>query len=538
MPSRAPRFLAGLTLVTLIAGIVRLAKLGDVPVALYCDEAFSGYEAWSLLLTGRDSHGTLLPLFFDIFGKGWGEPLYIYLTVPAVALLGLTTAAARLVAALSGTLCVAMTGLMTRALLGTRVPSDTATVAGLSAAGLMAVSPWPVHFSRIGFQASLLPLMLAAGFWLAARAAHAGSHKSGGRLLGWAGLVLGLSLYTYTISRMALPLLVAGFALLHRASAGLRLRSWVAAALVLAALAAPIAAFSLTPRGQQRFSDVSLLNDPEVAAGGAPALALAAVRNYASYFSPGFLLLHGDTNPRHSIPNHGMLHPHDLLLALIGAVVALGLLRSAGPLFLLWWIAVAPAAASLTVDAGHAVRSIPMLPGIYALAGLGAAALWSLLRMPGTRGAGPGGRLRRVAPPLASIAFVAIALASVASYLHDYFRIYPVHSGPAWQYGLKEAYEFAETEGKGHDSVYVTRNEDYPWIHLLFFRRIPPQTFQATGLAGTRYLFDQETFYRGTAIPGRSNPLFVLKPWEADSRLTIRHVIRYPDGTDAFVIAW
>jgi hypothetical protein len=389
-----------------------------------------------------------------------------------------------------------------------------------------------VHFSRIGFQASLLPLMLAAGFWLTME----GMRTRGGRSSRWQFLggaaALGLSLHTYPVSRVALPLLLAGFALLNR-RVPLPRRRLVAAALLLAALAAPVAVFSMSPAGQQRFSHIALTNRADVAAGGAPALAAAAMSNYASYFSPDFLLTHGDANPRHSIPGHGALHPHDVLLAAAGLLMAVWI-RSAGSLFLVWWIAAAPVAASLTVDAGHAVRSIPILPGIYALAGLGGAALWSLLRIPGP--AAEAGRRRMVA--VMPIVFVAASAASVAVYLHDYFVVYPVHSGPAWQYGLKEAYEFAETSGKDHDSVYVTRNEDYPWIHLLFFRRIPPRDFQARGLAGTRYLFDQEVYYRGPDIPGRSNPLFVLKPWEADARLASRHVIRNPDGSEAFVIAW
>src|SRR5437899_3625044 len=108
-PHRA--LLPGILIATLIAGALRLASLGTVPDFLYCDDAFSGYEAFCILLTGHDSRGVLLPFFFDIFGKGWGEPLYIYLTVPAVALFGLTPLAVRLVAALAGTFAVPITGL-------------------------------------------------------------------------------------------------------------------------------------------------------------------------------------------------------------------------------------------------------------------------------------------------------------------------------------------------------------------------------------------------------------------------------------------
>src|SRR5574342_160592 len=108
-------FLLGLLAATLLSGALRLTRLDTIPVSLYCDEAFSGYEAWCLLQTGRDSRGVTMPLFFDIFGKGWGEPLYIYLTVQAVAAFGLTPFAARFAAAAAGTLAVAATGLLARA---------------------------------------------------------------------------------------------------------------------------------------------------------------------------------------------------------------------------------------------------------------------------------------------------------------------------------------------------------------------------------------------------------------------------------------
>ena len=216
--------LPGVLVAMILAGALRLISLGTVPVSLYCDEAFNGYEAFCLLQTGHDSHGVLLPLFFDIFGKGWGEPLYIYLTVPAVALFGLTPFAARFVAAMAGTLLVPITGLMCAALVRGQAGPRTAARAGVAASMLMAISPWPFHLSRVAFQASLLPLALASGFWVAARAvSDSGSgHASApprvrpGLLMAGAAL-LGLSLYTYTIARLAMPLMVAGFIWFYRA---------------------------------------------------------------------------------------------------------------------------------------------------------------------------------------------------------------------------------------------------------------------------------------------------------------------------------
>ena len=522
--------LPGLIVATLIGGALRLAQLGVVPVALYCDESFSGYEAWCLLHTAKDSRGVLLPLFFDIFGMGWGEPLYIYLTALAEALFGLTPFSARFVAAMAGTLAIPSTGLMTAALVREPMGEARAARAGAAAAFLMAISPWAFHLSRVAFQASLLPLMLAAGFWLAARALSESRPPRPGLLAG-AAFLLGLSLYTYTVARLAMPLLLAGFFWTHRRR--LRhlerpARRLVPAALILAALAAPIVIFSFTPQGRQRFGDVSIFSIKDPAARSATALASLAASNYLSYFSPRFLLTEGDSNLRHSIRGHGMLHPHDLLLLGIGAAVCLAV-RSRGSLFALWWLATYPMAAALTIEPRHAVRSICGLPGLYAIAGVGASILWSATTASAARP-------RRVLARTLAALMIVLSAIPVLGYFKDYFVEYPVYSGPAWQYGLKQAYEFVEEHRGDHDSVFVTRYEDHPSSQLLFYRAIPPRDYQQKRFWGTGYQFGKERWQPG---PGQMRPIFIWKPLEVPaSGIEIRHVVKYPDGTDAFVIAW
>jgi len=526
-------FARGLVLTTLFAAALRLIRLGSVPVALYCDEAFSGYEAWCLLLTGRDSRGVFLPFFFDIFGKGWGEPMHFYLSVPAVALFGLTPFGARFVAACAGTLAVAATGLMTRSLIRSAGPASEklATRSGMAAAVLMAVSPWSFHFSRIAFQASLLPLTLAAGFWLASRGLEGTGRPGRAVPLVLGAAVLGLSFYTYTISRLATPLLVAGFVVTHRRRLAAAPRASVIAGLVLTLLALPIFGFSLTERGRQRFSDVSVLSAPSMRDAGAVHVAAAVAGHYLSYYTPRFLLTEGDPNPRHSIRGHGVLHPHGLLLLAGGALACL-VLFGPGTSFLLWWLLCFPVAAALTVDPRHAVRSICGQPAVYALAGFGAALLI------GARGGGTAGGTRRHLSTGLLLLMLLAAVIATGGYFHDYFVDYPVYSGPAWQYGLRQMYDYVDSVTAGHDSIYITRNEDYPYIQYLFFRAFPPEEYQAHGLTRTRYLFDQKVFYKGPRIPNRLDPIFVWKPYEVQPGVTVHKTILYPDGSPAFAIAW
>ena len=131
---------------------------------------------------------------------------------------------------------------------------------------------------------------------------------------------------------------------------------------------------------------------------------------------------------------------------------------------------------------------------------------------------------------------LAASVVPVVGYFQDYFVAYPVYSGPAWQYGLKEVYDYVESVDGEHDSVYITRYEDFPFIQLLFYHAFPPREYQTRRLSGTRYLFDQDHWVRAE---GRLRPIFVWKPEEVpDGGVTARHVVKYPDGHDAFVIAW
>ena len=67
--SRVLKYLgAVLVIAALMAGVgLRVVGLDRVPPGLYADEARNGYDAYSILLTGRDHHGNFLPLVFQGF---------------------------------------------------------------------------------------------------------------------------------------------------------------------------------------------------------------------------------------------------------------------------------------------------------------------------------------------------------------------------------------------------------------------------------------------------------------------------------------
>ena len=54
----------GFTVLFLLAGWLRIGKIGQIPAGFYADEAAIAYNDYSLLETGRDEYGKSWPALF------------------------------------------------------------------------------------------------------------------------------------------------------------------------------------------------------------------------------------------------------------------------------------------------------------------------------------------------------------------------------------------------------------------------------------------------------------------------------------------
>lgn len=165
-----------------LAVFLRLFKLGEIPSGLNQDEAFIGYEAWSLLTTGTDSWGYHYPLYFISWASG-ANVLYAYLTIPFFALLGTETWVLRLPQALFGILSCYIFYRLLRILYNR--PS------ALIGFFLAAIIPWHLMLSRWGLESNLSPCFILAGLYFFARSIKKKKH------LYPSALFYGLGLYTY-----------------------------------------------------------------------------------------------------------------------------------------------------------------------------------------------------------------------------------------------------------------------------------------------------------------------------------------------------
>lgn len=203
--------------------------------------SLTGDEAANLTDITRILHGGYLPFYFE--ANNGREPLYIYMQVPLVWLLGAKPYALRLTSALIGVVTVALTYRLAKDMFG-RMEHVPATWAPLVASLLLAASFWHITLSRIGLRAISLPMLAVLTFILFWRG------YSRGKQVYYlaAGAVLGLSLYTYIASRL-LPLVLALFCLgvLLRSGRstrfGLRGMALMAAGLIV--LATPLALYAI-----------------------------------------------------------------------------------------------------------------------------------------------------------------------------------------------------------------------------------------------------------------------------------------------------
>jgi 4-amino-4-deoxy-L-arabinose transferase-like glycosyltransferase len=429
-----------------VAVLLRLPMLGEVPNGFFLDEASRGYDAYALLLTGADQYGVRWPLFAEGLDD-FTPTLYTLLLIPAVAGLGLSETAVRLPAALAGVLTVFTTYLCGRRLIG--------SWAGLIGAVLVAISPWHILPSRTGAEWVLLPLMTTTGVWLLLR-----GREHGPSLL-MAGLTLGVGLYSYAFARLLVPLLVVGFVVLWWRELAPRWRWATAGLIVMLAVALPIVAFGLTPAGQARLQTVVPLERYR-----GLALVPYALSNFASYFDPAFLIWGSEPTHHHRLPGLGPILP--IMVPLIVAGMASVVLRpNRAGLYCLWWIVAAPASAALHRESPSSALLLGAIPAWQLLAGLGAARLYYWASNWGHNLA------LSMAALLATVVLLTAAFAARALYVD-----YPVYAAGDWLHGTTATIALLEAQRGHYDDVVVSDRLPTPHILVLFHTRFDPATYQ------------------------------------------------------------
>ena len=440
----------------LAAAFLRLYLLGSRPAGFFCDEASVGYNAYCILKTAGDEHGRFMPLYFRAFGE-YKNPVYIYCSVPFIAVLGLNELSTRLVAASFGILTVVFTYLLAKVMFDWR--------AGIVAALLLAFSPWSIQFSRMAFELVALPCFFTLGLWLF----HIGL-KGKSRYLVLSAVPFGITVYTYAVARLFLPLFFIGFLIIYLRRIWRKKAAFALFILVMSLVLIPQVLFMIrSPQAaRSRFDAISILSldkSPRETAG-------MFFDKYRSHFRHDFLFKNGDPIVRHSPRGVGLLYPV-YLPALVAGVVCVLLRRKAEGFLILWWIAIYPVAASFTQETPTATRTICGIPSFELLAAYGFFGFFLLVGWLRTRW------LRVFLYAASVMGFLYLFIPDVSAYIREYFIEYPKYSAGGiggFQYGYRDVIEYMETHGEEYDLLMLTATSvNRPDIFIKFYTGMLPR---------------------------------------------------------------
>jgi 4-amino-4-deoxy-L-arabinose transferase-like glycosyltransferase len=391
--------LSAMVAVLLIASAFRLVALDAVPPGLHHDEVIIAQLAKDIL-RGR------LAIYFP---EGYGhEPLYHYIVAGIFAVGGANEFTLRFTTALLGMLMVAVAYRMAGVMFGARV-------AQVSAAW-MAVSLWPAFYSRVGLRNITLPLMISLTAWLFWEA----SRRSQGARFVWAGIVLGLTFYTYQGSRV-FPVVFAAWAvylaLFHRKAFVKNRRGIVAFLAVAALVAAPLAYYLLVvnPQAEARISNLS--GPLSALRAGDPSQVLQLALATAGMFTvrgDGVWLYNVGGRPVFPEPVSGALF-------YIGLLIALRRWRQPAYALLLIWLPVSLAPAAVSWPAPNFVRALGALPVTFIFPAVTVVTMWGVMRH----------RAMRLANCILVLGLLTWNIALTA---RDYFGLWPRNGEVRWLY--------------------------------------------------------------------------------------------------------
>ncbi len=169
--------------VIMLSGIAaRVWQFGTVPGDINQDEAFAGYEAYSLLNFGKDSSGYVFPVYMTTWGSGMNV-LETMLMIPFIAIFGLKTWVIRIPQLLIACLTIWVIYLIVKEIIDEK--------AALACMFLTAVAPWHIFMSRWALESNLAPGFLVFGLYFFIRG------LKNAKYFILSAVMYGLSLYCY-----------------------------------------------------------------------------------------------------------------------------------------------------------------------------------------------------------------------------------------------------------------------------------------------------------------------------------------------------
>ena len=465
--------------ILIVAAFLRLWRLGNIPPSLTPDEASLGYNAYSVLKTGRDEYGKLLPVIFKSFGD-YKPGLYVYLTVPSVLVFGLNEFAVRLPSALFGIISVWLIYLVVKKLFHSLEIKNYKLE--IIAAAVAAMNPWLIYFSRGAWEVNVSLALTLAGIYFFLKLEQSTKYivhsavffaltlicYQGAKLSTGIVVLLLIAIYLKRIIKLepkkiiiaiVLGLLISSPILLSFTS-GQTGRLEVFSVFSYRRPAEYLQAF--LDQGNEKVGTLSYYLFHSEALN----FKRGIMGRYFNHFSGRFLFFEGDWgNPRHSAPYSGMLLLSDLVLLMVGIYTLVRSKLNKEHWFIIAWLILAPLPSVLSRDQVHAVRSINMVIPLIIILSFGLSNIMEILNK---------NRLKIILYAGGGI----IYLAGLLYFLDSYFIHVPKHNSQLWEYGYKQVVQEVSKIQQNYKTIKVQQSFAQPYIYFLFYQKYDPAKYQ------------------------------------------------------------
>jgi 4-amino-4-deoxy-L-arabinose transferase-like glycosyltransferase len=537
-----------------VAFLLRFVFLSGFPVGFNADEASNGYDAYSLLRTGRDQWGTVLPLVLKSFGD-FKAPLYTYLTVLSVAVFGLNVFAVRLPNVIIGTIAILVVYLLTNKIFSLG-KLTTSKWPGIIAALLLAINPWSVMMSRGAFESNLITLLVPLGIYLFLK----GLEKP--KYLSYSAISFGLSFFAYHSAKLIAPMIiVALIAISFRKLRNIKFKKLILPGLIMGIFTVGLV-YTFLIGGGSRVAERSITSGAIEAgavekikliqAGMNPILAKALhnkyqvvaerfLTNYIQYFSGKFLLTKGAGDATYGMrPGIGVIYIVEGLLLL--GLIPMFIKKDTRKLtfLLLFWLLITPLPAALATGIGYSGnRAMGMIPVLQILGSLGAFGWWGFLS-----------RMNNKNRYLIVVLFFVALTFSVSRFVKAYTSSPSELVLNQMLYGRLDAGAWLSQNVDGK-KVIVSRSLSEPQIYIAFASLWDPTDYQKNteswDLAKDNTVWiDQLPEWSLGNFTFRSidqkndfaikDTIIVGRPEEFPEDVSITKTINYPDGTPNILI--
>lgn len=458
--------------IILLASLLRLPLINQLPVGITIDEAGQAYSAYSILNTGKDEWGDFLPINPRGFGD-YKPPVFMYLLVPSVAAFGLNEFAVRFPSAIAGILTVLIMYFLLKDLFKN-------SKIGLLGSFILAISPWHVYYSRLGWESNIGLMFFILGIWLFIK----GMYKT--KFLNFSMLNFGLAALSYHSFKLLVPLMFVSLIIIFWNEVKKLNKKTLILPISIIVLFSVIVGYGFIFSGaSRRASDQSLAKEENLTElrqnqindglpvplnkifNNKPQFLISKITdNYLGYYSLSFLFgPHRSDGSILNFPSGGLLYIWQLPLIILGIWYLLkNKSKSSAVIFIL--ILLAPIPASLTQDYMHAGRAQALYPALTILSVLGLYFISELVN-------------NKKSKRILTAAIILIIFSSLLFRIDNYlFHTFDKPLGGLVQ-GYEEVFNYTEKNKNNYNKIIFTKTHAEPHAFLSFYAKLNPETVQS-----------------------------------------------------------